>query len=250
MKRKNEIFKQKFFVRNLDVDFNGKLKLEILLNFLQESAAEHAGRLNLSGQDLLEKNLAWILSRYHIRVSHYPKKGETIEVTTWPSLVKGIFTLREYEISCSETKAVQATSSWMAVDLTKKKPVRIKETLPRFSLHDQRAVNDDFKSLPDVENTDIESRFPVLKANLDFNRHVNNAVYIQWAVETAPKDVVMDLRPVRIEVNYKNETFYGDWIKSETQKINKGENPRYIHQLFRESDGREIARLRTEWADL
>jgi medium-chain acyl-[acyl-carrier-protein] hydrolase len=246
----DRVYKKKFYIRNFDVDFNGKLKLEMLLNFLQESAAKHAGQLNLSGQDLLEKNLAWVMSRYHINISHYPEQGETIQVATWPSLIKGIFTLREYEISSSETKVVQATSSWMAVDLQTKKPVRIKETLPSFPLHVHRRINDDFKPLPAVKNTDIESRFPVLKADLDFNRHVNNVVYIQWAVETVPKEIIMDLRPVQIEVNYKNETFYGDWIQSSTQKLGKGENPHYIHQLFRESDDREIARLRTKWNDL
>jgi medium-chain acyl-[acyl-carrier-protein] hydrolase len=246
----DKVYKQKFYVRNFDVDFNGKLKLEMLLNFLQESAAEHAGKMNLSGVDLLKKNLAWILSRYHIKVLRYPEKGETIEVTTWPSVIKGIFTLREYEIRIPETKAVQATSSWMAVDLKRKRPVKIKETLPRFPLHDQRAVRDDFMSLPEVESTDIELRFPVLKADLDFNRHVNNVVYIQWAVETVPKDVVMNLRPTQIEVNYKNETFYGDWAISRTQKVRSDQNPYFIHQLSRESDGREIARLRTKWADL
>jgi len=246
----DKIYKQKFYVRNFDVDFNGKLKLEMLLNFLQESAAEHAGKMNLSGVDLLKKNLAWILSRYHIKVLRYPEQGEIIEVTTWPSVIKGIFTLREYELTVSGNKSVQATSSWMAVDLKRKKPVKIKQTLPRFPLHDQRAVRDDFMSLPEVENTDIELRFPVLKADLDFNRHVNNVVYIQWAVETVPKDVVMNLRPTQIEANYKNETFYGDWAISRTQKVRSDQNPGYIHQLSRESDGREIARLRTKWADL
>lgn len=134
--------------------------------------------------------------------------------------------------------------------MNKKKPVKTKDTLPFFPLHDHRAVSDEFKPLPEIENKEIKKRFSVLKADLDFNRHVNNAVYIQWAVETVPKKVAMNLRPARIKVNYKNETFYGNWVTSHTQKINIGENHRYIHQLFRESDGQEIARLRTEWADL
>jgi len=59
----DKVYKQKFPVRNFDVDFNGKLKLGMLLNFLQESAAGHADKLGLSGEDLIKKNLAWILSR-------------------------------------------------------------------------------------------------------------------------------------------------------------------------------------------
>jgi medium-chain acyl-[acyl-carrier-protein] hydrolase len=246
----DKVYSQKFTVRNFDVDFKGKLKLEMLLNFLQESAAEHAFQLGLSGEELLKKNLAWILSRYHIEINYYPQKGETIEVKTWPCLVKEIFTLREYEIHTLKSIAAKATSSWMAVDLKKKKPVKIKERLPSFPMYEKRAINDEFKRLPDFNKSDMELRFPVLKADLDFNRHVNNVVYIKCAVETVPEKVIMNSRLTRIEANYRNETFYGDWIISRTQNIREGENPQYIHQLLRESDGQEIARLKTEWTDL
>lgn len=245
----DKIYTQKFTVRNFDVDFKGKLKLEMLLNFLQESAAEHAFALGLSGEELLKKNLAWILSRYHIEIDHYPQKGETIEVKTWPCLIKGIFTLREYEIHTSKSITARATSSWMAVDLKNKKPVKIKERLPSFPMYEKRAIDDEFKRLPNFTQSDLESRFPVLKADLDFNRHLNNAVYIKCAVETVPEKVIMNSKLARIEVNYRNETFYGDWITSRVQKIREGECPQYIHQLVRESDGQEIARLRTEWTD-
>ncbi len=246
----DKVYSQKFTVRNFDVDFKGKLKLEMLLNFLQESAAEHAFQLGLSGEELLKKNLAWILSRYHIEINYYPQKGETIEVKTWPCLVKEIFTLREYEIHTLKSIAAKATSSWMAVDLKKKKPVKIKERLPSFPMYEKRAINDEFKRLPDFNKSNMELRFPVLKADLDFNRHVNNVVYIKCAVETIPEKVIMNSRLTSIEVNYRNETFYGDWIISRTQNIREGENPQYIHQLLRESDGQEIARLKTEWTDL
>jgi len=246
----DKVYTQKFTVRNFDVDFKGKLKLEMLLNFLQESAAEHAFALGLSGEELLKNNLAWILSRYHIEIDYYPRKGETVEVKTWPCLVKGIFTLREYEIHISKSVAAKATSSWMAVDLKKKKPVKIREHLPSFPMYEKRAIDDEFKRLPDFNKSDLELRFPVLKADLDFNRHVNNVVYIKCAVETVPEKIIMNSTLTRIEVNYRNETFYGDWITSRTQKIREGESLQYIHQLIRESDGQEIARLRTEWTEL
>jgi len=246
----DKIYKKTFYVRNFDVDCNGKLKLEMLLNFLQESAAEHADKLGVSGKELLKKNLAWVLSRYHIKITRYPSQGEAIEIVTWPSIIKGIFTLREFEIFSHNTKTAEATSSWLAVDLNKKKPININKSLPEFPMHDKRAVNDDFQRLPDFEKTDFELRFPVLKGNLDFNHHVNNVVYINLAVETIPKKVIMNFRPSRIEVNYKNETFYSDWIISRSQNIDTGKYPQFIHQLVRESDGQEIARLRTAWADL
>ncbi|MBD3415330.1 MAG: hypothetical protein GF421_12985, partial [Candidatus Aminicenantes bacterium] len=69
------------------------------------------------------------------------------------------------------------------------------------------------------------------------------------AVEAVPKDVVMNLKPSRIEANYKNETFYGDWVTARTQKIKTGDSPCFIHKLVRDKDENDIARLRTEWSE-
>ena len=44
--------------------------------------------------------------------------------------------------------------------------------------------------------------FRVRQSDLDMNRHVNNAVYVGWALEAAPEDVAQSRRPVDIEVGY------------------------------------------------
>ncbi|MFW6131650.1 MAG: acyl-[acyl-carrier-protein] thioesterase [Candidatus Aminicenantaceae bacterium] len=243
-----KIFKRRFPIQTYDIDFMGKLKLEAMLNFLQESAAEHALKSGLSFNDLLKKNLAWILSRYHIKIDNYPGLGDSIDISTWASKRSGIFTLREYEAFCNNKKVSAATTSWMAVDLDSKKPVRIEENLPDFPMHSRRVIHDDFNPLSDLKKPDFELKFPVLKGDLDLNRHVNNVVYIKWAIETVPQEVIFNLKPYRIEINYKNEVFYGDWIKSHTQKIKETRNDEYIHRLIRESDGKEVARLKSTWS--
>ena len=237
-------------VRYLDIDFEAKVKIEFLLNFLMESAAEHATKLGVGVADLFKLNLTWVLSRWHVKISRYPKAGETLSLTTWPSTRQGRFTMREFDVLDSKGGSIKATTSWLAIDLESKRPVRLESFLPDFPLRSDRALEDDFTSLPPLEKVDLEQAFPVLRSDLDLNRHVNSTIYVHWALETVPQDILFKLRPVEIEINYRAEAFYGDHILSQTQVVREGETPQFIHQILRAKDGKELAILRTSWKAL
>jgi medium-chain acyl-[acyl-carrier-protein] hydrolase len=107
-------------------------------------------------------------------------------------------------------------------------------------------IHDSFTSLPVPDGFDCELPFRVRHSDLDINRHVNNTVYVDWALETLPKEVIGRIRPATIEVSYRAEANYGDRVLSRSQYDGATNNSR--HQLVRESDGKELARLRVAWA--
>ena len=226
----------------------GRVRLACLLDYFQESAAEHAGKLGASVLDLIKKKLTWILSRYHVRIFRYPLWGEELLMTTWPSSRHGLFALREFELADQSGNLVAAaTSSWMVLDVLKKKPVPVVENLGDF-LHDpRRAIADDFAPLPRLGKIDLELPFRVKMGDLDWNRHVNHVVYIEWAVESAPADVISASLPVEIEVDYRGEVLYGETVLSRTEVLRQGEETSLCHQIVRQDGLQELARGRTLW---
>ena len=81
---------------------------------------------------------------------------------------------------------------------------------------------------------------------IDDNEHVNNVVYVDWALETLPPDLIGKLQPASVEISYRAESYYGDRIISRSQFVE--ENPLLsLHQLVSENTGKEVARLRVEW---
>lgn len=244
------IYQKKYQVSPIDTDFSGKLKTEALLNYLMEMAAEHAARLGVSVVDMFKLNLTWVLSRYHVQIFRYPAMGEHMTVSTWPATGKGTFALREFEVKDAEGEIAKATTSWLALNLKTKRPVKMESFLPDMPVHSQRALPDGFKSLPNVNQAEWEKEFPVFRSHLDMNRHVTSNVYIQWALETVPEKILLRMYPTGIEVNYRAEAFYGDRILSRVQSLEKGERTGFVHQLHRAKDGIELARLRTFWQTL
>ncbi len=243
------VFRKDYAIHTYETDARGMARMVTLLNYLQDSAGEHAGRLGLSVLDLFKRQMTWVLSRYHVLVHRYPAMGDRLEVTTWPSGKGGFFATRDFEVADGNGGPVlSATSSWMIIGLERKQPLKVEGIIDIPYAIEKRALDDAFGSLPVPSARDREVRFRVESAHLDWNRHVNNAVYVQWALEGVPPEVLMKSRPVELEVSYRAEAFYGDDVLSTVQRVpGAASGPTYLHQILNAATGAELARLRTRW---
>ncbi len=241
-------FSKQFQLRSYEIDFRGKIRPVVILNFLQDAAGDHAAQIGYSVTDLFQHNLTWVLSRYHIGILEYPMWRDELQIITWPRGIDGLFALRDFEVKNRDNKVlIAATSSWMVISLERKRPVRIEENLSNFAISDRRALVDGFEQLPALEIAELELPFRVRLNDLDLNRHVNNAVYAEWALETVPADILKNYLPVDIEISYRAEALYGDRVISRSCLIDSSQSRTFLHQLIREKDGRELTRLRSVW---
>jgi len=239
-----------FEIHPYETDVEGKAQPLALLNYLQDVAGEHASKLGFGFHDMAAKGLMWVLSRYHVQFLGYPEWtwGARVRVTTWPSGHHGIFALREFEMADAEGRTLAlATSSWIMLDLRTKQPVRVEEHLAGRIILPKRAVDDAFLPLPACEGAERERELQVLFKDLDLNRHVNHVVYIQWALETVPAEILKSKRPVDLEVAYKAEAFYGDAVLSRIRAESADPGPSFLHGIFHKDGGAELTRLRTRW---
>jgi medium-chain acyl-[acyl-carrier-protein] hydrolase len=241
-------YERQFAVRAYEMGPGGRAKLGSLLNYFQEAASEHAERLGVSVTDLISRNLTWVLSRYHIRILRYPLWKETLRLATWPSFQERLFALREFELTDAESRAVAAaTTSWMLLDLKTKRPVPPALHLPEYPRDPHRAIPDAFGPLPEPRKVDLELNFRVERRDLDWNRHVNHVIYVEWAAETVPRDILENFLPAEIEVDFRGQALLEDSVVSRTEIVASGDEPRLAHQIIKEQSGKELTRLRTLW---
>ncbi|MCP4135713.1 MAG: hypothetical protein GY754_32395 [bacterium] len=238
----------KTFTINLyEVGPRGSVKLSNILNFFQETASEQSGQFGAYIGDLLERNLTWVVSRYHLKILQPPAWKQTINITTWRVREFGKFAVREFEVTDeSGVPLIQASSSWVMLNTAAKKPVDSNDYFPEYPRLNKRVINDPFDPLPAPEKTDFEESFRVRMNDLDINRHVNNSLYIAWALESIQPDIIRGLRPLDIEVAFKGEALYGDSVLSRVRSVNNQPGV-FLHSLIREKDGKELTRLRTSW---
>jgi len=247
MDDKPAVYEREFAIQYHDTDQYGFVRHTALLNFMQTASVEHAALLNVSVGYLLKAGCTWVLSRVHLTVERYLRAGDTVKIRTWPALRTHRFTVRDFEMHDDAGILVgAATTSWAVLDIATRRPALLDSVLPDFPLNPARALKDDFDTLPQLKNREREQVIPVLRSDLDSNRHVNNTVYVSWALEVIPDVIDRDCRLTSLEIGFKAEALYGDVIK--TMATASAESPScFIHRIENAADGRELARLRTCW---
>ena len=238
-----------FTVRYYEVGPSRLVRPATLLDYLQDAAAEHASLLHIGVQHLHNRDLTWVLSRLRLAVDRYAGVGETVLVQTWPSSRGNISSCREFEVLDPAGRIIaRATTSWVVLDMVRRRPMRLADILPDYPLEPRRAVADDFPPLPSPASGPRELRFTVRHSDLDMNCHVNNAVYVGWALESAPQEVAESRGPVDVEVGYRAEALAGDTVLARCAPEAGADPGRFLHEIVREGDGKELARLRVSWA--
>jgi len=246
----DKIRTEDYYVRSYETDFRGKVSIQSVCRYLGEIAGNHAAELGASVETLWSKKLSWVLSRLHLHMQKYPRWREAVRIETWPSGREHLYALRDFRIFSGQGVLIgRATTSWMVLDLTRKKPVSLPDFVTKIPVPDiPRALDDPFQKMPKLENVDISQTFNVRLSDLDINQHVNFVNYIEWAVETVPAETRKDFRLEELEISYRAESKYGDRIISEVKQIEHESRQVYLHLLRKEADDKEAAVLRTDWS--
>jgi len=243
------IHEKKFTVRYAETGVNGHLKPVNILNYFQNIASDHSAEMGVSAMDLLPKGLAWVIFQYQIDISRYPSWKDTIRMRTWRYPHRNLYELRQYEIfDDQDNLLISSKSSWVLTSISSKKPVRLNKHLPAEMLNGlQQPIVDDFATVPEISHTDATRSFNARMHDLDFNRHVNNSVYVEWGIESVPQDIIRTCRPTAITVNYLGESLYGDPVTVNTQRLPTNPSMDFRHAIINENTGKEITRLHTRW---
>lgn len=241
------VYEREFAIQYHETDQYGFVRHVALLNFMQTAGVDHAALLNVSVGGLRKLGYTWVLSRVHLAMERYLRAGDMIRIRTWPAARIPLFTVRDFELLDGAGAVIgRATTSWAVLHMTSRRPARLDDVLPEFPLTPRRAIDDDFSTLPVLPKAGRQLDVPVLRSDLDSNRHVNNTVYVTWALEAIPDDMDRNCRLVSLEIGFRAEALYGDVIRSIITP--SPDDPAcFIHRIENAADGRELARLRTRW---
>lgn len=204
------MYQLKSKVRYSEADSKSKLTHHALLNYLQDSSTLHSEELGESGAQLLEKNMAWVLSFWQICIEQMPALSEEITVSTWPYQTKGLFGLRNFCMENSKGEPiVKANSIWVLIDPRNGRPIRITDEV---SSHypDEPKLDMDYCDRKIVMPEQYEEKEPIVVPSyfIDTNDHMNNAKYVMVAEQYLPEDVLVK----EIRVEYKKPAMLKDVI--------------------------------------
>ena len=220
-----------------------------MLAYLGEAAVSHNDDLGFNIDKLRSLNHGWMLNRWKVKMDRYPEVGEKIRIETWISNLEKFYATREFMIYDDKDNEIgRATTLWIFLNMTKKRPIRItKELYEATEIIDIRAFDEFYEFEKDLKLEDYID-FHIRRSDIDYNNHVNNSKYLAWMIETVPEGIYKDHILSELEILYRRETTYGNTILagSKEEPICE-ESINFLHCIIDKETSENNAMGLTKW---
>ncbi len=245
---KENVWEDENTIGFFEVDTKNRVSLPTLWRLMQETAWNHADRIQLGYSDLSQKNHIWVLSRLFIHIHDYPKWGDRIKFQTWLLGIRRLFALRDFSIRDQKGNLMGAAkSAWLVLDLNSRKPQRIEPYLSSMNaLPEKHASEGKLEKIPALNHPDTREFFTTRYSDLDMHQHVTNIKYMEWILDSYSFEMNNTHRILTFEMNFLAEASYGDEISVQTEAL-EGPTIAFLHRVVRKKDDRELCRARTKW---
>ena len=239
------MFNKVYEIKYSDTDELMRLKPSVFLEFMEDIAAKNADALKFGYDEIYTKNYGWFLLKYAIEIDEYLVKLSSIKIETEPRGTNKLFVYRDFYFYNENDKLIgKATSMWALMDLTTKSMLKPKEILQdKIWDFEKRDTDMSYNKIPAMGNADFEKTFEIRYDDIDVNRHVNNAKYIMWALETMPVEFLKEKSLKRLDINYKKDITYGNSVHSSMQI----QDNKTIHSIKNAQTNEDLCTLLLEW---
>ena len=179
-------------------DSEGRLKLysalQMMLQMMQDCSEMWIDSEPGVKQYFTEQNMAQLLATRQVEIIRVPEYKEELKVTTSVYGMKPMFGFRNTFIYDSQGNPCYKTWSMGAfVDKVAGKLKRVNDaTIQSMTLEPQLEMNyKDRRIILPKSDGEVLEPIRVLRADIDYNKHVNNANYVRMAMELLPEDYVV-----------------------------------------------------------
>ncbi len=202
-------------------DSEGKLKLYSALQMMQDCSEMWIDSEPEIKRYFAEQNMAQLLATRQVEIIRVPEYKEELTVTSTVYGMKPMFGFRNTFIYDAQGNPCYKTWSMGAfVDRAAGKLKRVDDaTIATMKLEPKLEMNyrDRRIILPKTEG-EVQEPIKVLRADIDYNRHLNNANYIRMAMELLPETFA--IRGLRVE--YRVAAKLGDILTPTIYKTEAG----------------------------
>ncbi len=199
----------------------GRLKLYSALQMMQDCSEMWIDSEPGVKQYFAEQNMAQLLATRQVEIIRVPEYKEELTVTSTVYDMKPMFGFRNTFIYDAQGNPCYKTWSMGAfVDKVAGKLKRVDQaTIDSMNLEPQKEMNyRDRRIILPKQGGDILEPVKVLRSDIDYNKHMNNANYVRIAMELLPES--MAVRGMRVE--YRVAAKLGDILTPTMYQIDDG----------------------------
>ncbi len=208
-------FEKTVHPRLSDYDRTGHLSCEALLHILEAVGSQHSEALHDNIIERSRRGTAWVLVSWRIQFVARPDGGVPLHVTTWSraNLAKGAL-FRDFLVNGPDgQELVRAEARLAMIDRTTGQLVRVGEEMyAAYAAEETTVFDTKTPRLRPPKEYETERRVALRRSDIDFNGHVHNSRYLEFALEAVPEELYRAARFRELHILYRRPLREGDEV--------------------------------------
>lgn len=187
---------------------DGKMRLGAILKAFEVAGSRHCDTV---GDNILvdtKEGKAWIMTDWFVEIDTFPMVNQEIKIRTWVEPITQIlFSNRHFEVIADEKVCVRCIGRYVIVDLATGRPQKIgPDFAEQYKLEEQYAIQMQkpprlISVAPEAFTNEIAIN--VRRSDIDYNDHVHNLTYLDYAFEALPHEVYKAYDFKGFRISYK-----------------------------------------------
>ena len=200
-------------IASYEVGANEKIKLSVLLRMAQETSEQHLGELGIGYERLKADGIVFLMTNYRLLIKRLPVHNDVLTIKTHPRGTVGVQFYRDFVVYADGEEIARIMQTSVSANPDTHKILRPKVFLAYNIFQDAKVPPEDrVDRLTVPEGLPLLGERPIYYSDLDFNHHLNNAVYGDVLMDFLPAE--MRRQPLRkIQISYISESNLGETLK-------------------------------------
>ena len=201
---KNSETFERYEIEYQNADYYGEYKYADLLSKLSNLATKNAMEIGLWKESFNGK-YGWVLVKQTVKLKRPLLVGEELIVSTRAKGERKIQYFRTYDLKINDEVVGGIYSIWTLIDIEKRRIVRPQKvgiTIPECEEYSSFVKK--YEPLLDIETQKVQTR-EVMYSDIDLNKHMNNARYLEWVMDLLPQNVLEKYFIGEMTMHYQKE---------------------------------------------
>lgn len=193
-------------------ELNELLRLALITSYHHDQQVQ-----NILTHTLLNSDETWVITQYNIEIVADYFAASEMQITTQVIEANRFFVTRLFTVTMDGTVTHRILAQFAIINLSTRKMIRV----PLQALEEANLIvptSDKVmppKPLAESQATTTQSQV-IYPEDIDENLHVNNRVYLRWALAAVPKSLSDTHRLASLQIKYGSELRANDEVSLTT----------------------------------
>ena len=204
-------------------DENSLMSIPAMLDAVQDISGIHAYEIGISGPDLEEKGIFWIVSKLKLRILRRPAENEKLTLSTWIQKPDRASTERDCSFKKGDELLAYSRCIWAALRRDNGRIAQMNSFYPDSTFDIPRPDEEPFaRTGRDFTDAEEIGRYTIRSVDIDRGGHMNNVNYVRTMLGCFSCDELRSLDIQSLDMQFLHQCYEGETVSIRKRSTAEG----------------------------